>query len=531
MMRTDTEQAGFGLAAVSEIWKRRKWIVTLIFFGAFGPLATAVWVLPNLYQSSATVMVERQQVPESFVKSTVTSALESRLQTINQEVLSRSRLEELINRFGLYENLRQSLTADELLERMRSDVRLELRGTGSGRKAQSQSTIAFSVGYRGSDPRKVALVANTLASFFIEENLKVRGKQAAGTAEFLAVQLEEVLKKLTEQEKKLGEFKERYPGELPEQTALNLTTLEKLHDQLRINADRQTLVREKQGLLAHQLGSMAGATNGEPSGKLDPRELQILTLKEKLAELRTQFNDKYPEIVRIKALIASLEQLQAEGAPYPPADKAGQVVVSKDFTTPWRQQVIVASAELTALKREEENLRQAVKVYQQRVENAPRREQEYRALSRDYETTRETYRSLLARQEEARVAESMEERQKGENFRILDPATVAEKPSSPNRPLFVGLGALFALGLAVGIVVLLEQSDDSFHRVETLEAFAALPVLVSIPRILSPADLWWRRLRFGFLAVIALVGVMAVCGASYKGARGNEWLSTMLSRS
>ncbi len=528
-MNMETGQSGFGLAALSEIWTRRKWIIIFIFLGTFGPIATGVWVLPNLYQSSATVMVERQQVPESFVKPTVTSALENRLQTINQEVLSRARLEELINRFGLYEHLRQSLTPDELIERMRSDIRLELRGGGTGKKAQAQSTIAFSVGYRGSDPQKVALVTNTLASFFIEENLKVRGKQAAGTAEFLAAQLEEVQKKLNEQEKKLGEFKEHYPGELPEQTPTNLIMLDKLHDQLRINADKQALVREKRELLEQQTGYIhkEGTAAG---GKQDPREIQILSLKEKLAELHTQFNDKYPEIIRVKALIDTLEQLKAEGAPYPSVEKPERGIVVKDAATPWRQQAIGASAELAALKREEENLKQAVKVYQQRVANAPRREQEFSVLNRDYEATRAAYSSLLARQEDARVAESMEERQKGENFRILDPATVAEKPSAPNRPLFVGLGAFFALGLAIGIVVLLEQSGDSFHRVETLEEFAALPVLVSIPQIMSRADVRWRRVRFGFLTVVAVIGLMAVCGASYKGARGNEWLSTTLTR-
>ena len=192
------------------------------------PLAAAITViiaLPNLYRSTATVLVERQQVPESFVRSTVTSELETRLQTISQEILSRSRLEALITRFGLYPDLQEQ--TPQRGDRRADAPRHPARAQGDrGEGADALATVAFALSYRGRDPRTVALVTNTLASFYVEENLKARERQASGTTEFLKAQLAETKKRLDEQERRVSEFKKRHLGELPQQMQANLATLE-----------------------------------------------------------------------------------------------------------------------------------------------------------------------------------------------------------------------------------------------------------------------------------------------------------------
>jgi uncharacterized protein involved in exopolysaccharide biosynthesis len=174
---------------------------------------TTIFSLPTLYRSTVLVMVERQQVPEAFVPSTVTSEIETRLHTISQEILSRSRLEALIARFGLYPGERNQVSSEELVERMRKDIRLELRTTYT--TGRPSATTAFALSYRGPNPQTVALVANTLGSFYIEENLKLRERQSAGTADFLKVQLTEQRKRLDELEARVSEFKKRNLGELP----------------------------------------------------------------------------------------------------------------------------------------------------------------------------------------------------------------------------------------------------------------------------------------------------------------------------
>ena len=203
------------LALAQSIWARRKWLGVLLFAAPFTVGVSVVTFMPSVYKATATVLVDRQQVPESFVQPTVTSPLETRLHTIGQEIMSRSRLDALIARFGLYPDLKKKLSPEEIIERMRDDIKLELKGVDV--KGERRATVAFTISYRGSDPRTVALVTNTLASFYIEENLKVRERQATGTAEFLRVQLDETKKRLDVQERQVSEFKRRYLGELPQQ--------------------------------------------------------------------------------------------------------------------------------------------------------------------------------------------------------------------------------------------------------------------------------------------------------------------------
>jgi protein tyrosine kinase modulator len=223
----DTEpKKGAGIERIRAVWRRRKWLGILVFALPFAASASLVQSLPSLYRSRATVLVERQQVPEAFVRPTVTSELETRLHTISQEILSRSRLEGLIGRFNLYACLRKQMSSEEIIEAMRRDIQLELKGTDV--RGRQSATIAFALSYRGRDPQTVAIVTNTLASFYIEENLKACEQQASGTVEFLKTQLTETKKRLDEQENRLSEFKRRYLGEPPQQIPANLTTLEAL---------------------------------------------------------------------------------------------------------------------------------------------------------------------------------------------------------------------------------------------------------------------------------------------------------------
>src|SRR2546422_670352 len=312
---------GAGLDGLLAVWSRRKWLAILAFVFPMSAAASLLAFLPNIYRSTATVLVDRQQVPETFVQPTVTSALETRLHTISQEILSRSRLEALINRFGLYADQRKRVPSEELIERMRKDIQLELKGVEV--KGARQATVAFTISYQGSEPATVSLVTNTLASFYIEENLKARERQATGTAEFLKVQLGETKKRLDEQEQRVSAFKRRYMGELPQQMETNLTTLERLHAQLRLNADNQTRAAERRQALSSQLAEAelllspaAIAAAGPGATMLAPPEMReairLAQKKEEPAKLRTQFSDKYPDIVQLTAEVAALERELAE---------------------------------------------------------------------------------------------------------------------------------------------------------------------------------------------------------------------------
>ena len=520
----DHPRKGSGVEFALAVWSRRKWLAILIFGGALTAAVSIATFLPNVYRSTATVLIQRQEVSETFVKPSVTGEPETRLHTITQEVLRRSRLEELIHRFGLYPELRKGLPPEVVVERMRRDIQVEFKAaepTGS-----RGATIAFSLSYRGTDPQTVARVANTLASSYVDENLKIRERQASGTTQILRGQAEAMKRKLDEQERRVREFKARHIGELPQQQAANLATLERLNAQLRLNSDNQLRAMERRERLLKHLADLdpAGSAGGP-----DATATRIGRLKQELTELRTRFSDKYPDVVRVKAEIAALERQLAEAkpdatpgtTPAPPDDQPLHRL---------REALKTVEAEMAALRSEERNLRQAIATYQQRVENSPKWEQEFQQVLQDSETMKDLYSALLKRYEDAQLAESVEQHQKGEQFRILDPAIPAREPWAPNRLRLILTGILLSLGLAAGSVALAERLDASFHTVGERRAFSTLPVLVSIPRIGTAADLRQRRRRFCLGVAAALGGLLLIVGASYYLADGNDQLVWTLTR-
>src|SRR6266852_1324461 len=393
---------------VLAVWSRRKWLALLALVAPLVAGVSVVVFLPNMYRSAATVLAERQQVPDFFVRSTVTSAIETRIQTISQEVLSRARLGALINRFGLYPDLRQRVPLESVIDRMRGDIKLELKSMELKGQAVREATVFFTISYQGSDPGTVSRITNTLASFYNDENVKARERQAIDTTEFLKVQLGETKKRLDELEQRVSAFKRRHLGELPQQMETNLSTLEHLHAQLRQNADSQTRTNERRQTLSSQLAeaeaSLTGAGPGAPFASPELREAaRLAQKKEDLARLRIQFNDNYPDVALLAAEVAALErELAAAMArmPKPGAETEPTASPVTPYVLRLKEGLGEAQTELKILKTEDGRLRNAIATYQARVENVPRREQEFTELARDYETTRELYGSLMKRHDE-----------------------------------------------------------------------------------------------------------------------------------
>ena len=485
------------------VWNRRKWVAIVLFVVPFTAAASYIAGMPNIYQSAATVLVERQQVPEAFVRPTVTSELETRLRMINQEILSRPRLQALITRFGLYADLRSTEPEEAILERMRTDIRLELRG---GDTRGRGSTIAFAISYRGKESETVAQVANTLASFYIEENLKARERQATGTAQFLDAQLKETRARLDEQEHRVSEFKKRYAGELPQQLPSNLATVEQINTQLRLNHLNRMLLAQKREL------SGAPATPESSLLGLSPEE-RVGALTRQLEELRTRFTDGHPAVIAKKAEIAGLEErLARESSPRNKKPEGAQSAPSKGLNA--------GAGESSVLKDDEVRLKQALAIYEQRVANTPLREQQFQEISRDYEATKELYQSLLKRHGEAQLAENMEQRQKGEQFRILEPAIASKLPAAPQRTRLIVIALILCVGLAGGAVALTESLDTSFHTLDALRSFTIVPVLTSIPRIVIDSDTRRARWRFRLAATATTLVMILVVGVTYFLAHG-----------
>jgi len=458
--------------------------------------------------------------------------VERRLQIISQEILSRSRLGQLVEQFKLYQDLnKQKAPEDTIAAAMRRDIGIQITGRGSG---IGNDTVVFEVSYTNQDPQTVMQVANTLASFYIEENLKVREAQALGTSEFLRAELEEVKKQLEAQEQQVVEYKTRHMGELPEQLNANLSTLSVLQKQLEIVSDNLTRARERRNVLM-QMGEMdAALTSLGPSTSLGAGDarlgtLSLGTLKRQLAELKLRFSDKHPDVIRLKQQISALEaeaKNQAQPEITQPTDTSLSLAVPKRSSAQIEQ--ATADAEIKGLNDDLVKVQRDISVYKQRIENTPQRDQELTSISRDYNATRELYVSLLKRLDEAKLSDSLEERQKAERFRLLEPAVYPKEPVGPNRVKFFFMGFALGLGAAMAGVLLWEFLDSSFHRVEDLKTFTTVRILGTVPQIITKADSLQKGLRLCFGTVTLVVVLLALVGIAYRVSSGNDQLVRLL---
>ncbi len=509
-----------GLELARELWARRKWPALVAFAAAFAAVVSlAIW-LPDLYRASATVAIEAQQLSEAFVHSTVTSELETRLPRIEQELMSRARLGSLIAQLDLYGDQRKKgVPLDVVIDQMRKDLDVDLQGVDQ--QAGRRGPIAFRISYIGRDPETVAQVANVLAALYVEENSRMRAGQAVRTAEVLKAQLAEVKKELDAQDRRASEFRLGHLGELPQQVEANLGSLERLNTQLRMNAEAQIRVMERRDRLENQA---VGAGAAAPTDTVaSPNATELARLRQELAALRHQYSEAYPDVIRVKALVEALERRDA-------GSRVPSTAAPADATSRLTQALQETQRERVALKEEEMALRRAIATYEQRMDNMPKRQQEFQALSRDYESIKERYDTLQKRYEEAQLAESLEQGQKVEQFRILDSAIPPRTPGGPGRMRLIVAGLIFSIVFAVGTVLAAERLDTSFHSAEDLRTFARGMTLFSIPLIQTAADARrrWRQVALATGVVVVGLAVIVV-GCRYV-ATGNDRIARLVSR-
>lgn len=510
---------------------RRRRVLAIGVFTAVLAAATSFAVfLPDLYRASALVLVDRP-VAESFVRPAVAGELESRLHVIKQETLSRERLTALVNRFDLYPELRQDGAIESALDRTRDDIQVEPSGPEqvSGRT----KTVAFRLNYAGRDSDKVAEVTNAIASFYVAQNDQMRTQEAAQTTQFLKAQLDEAKKALDKEEQSVQSYNTRHVGQLPQQFELNLASLDRLNTQLRINGERQLRAIEQRGRLTDD-ALILESGGSSPSAEAPAGVDRLEKLRGDLKTLETQYTANHPDVKRLRDEIARIERAAAAepiaAAKPPGAPSVDPAELYSRLGRSRRQSIQGLDAEIAKLKEEETTLRASITGVEQRLEGMPARQQEFSMVSRDRQSAKDLYDSLLKRYEEAQLAESMETDRQGERFRILEAAVAPEGPSAPNRVYILILGVLAALALSAVAIIVAEQFDTSFHSLDELRTFTSVPVLATIPLI----DVGGRgrqvwRAVFVSASILIAVGLTATVAAYL--ARGNEDLVRLLVRS
>jgi polysaccharide chain length determinant protein (PEP-CTERM system associated) len=372
----------------------------------------------------------------------------------------------------------------------------------------------------------------------------MRSGEATRTTQFLNAQLSEAKKELDRQERALSAYTTSHVGELPQQVGVNLATLERLNTQLRLNGEQQIrLIEQREKLFdgVHQPGVTARAVDPDASPETIERLKQIEKLKTEMVGLETKTTPRHPDVIRLREQIAALEReaAAAEAAETQKREEAARLAAARaeqaqadavNGPVPQLRRKTLESldSELAKLRQEEAGIRQTIGSFEQRLESAPQRQQEYQLITRDWSAAKDLYDSLLRRYEEAQLTASMETGFHGERFRILEPALPPEGPSAPNRMRLMIMGLLLAFAAGVAAVLAREQFDSSFHSVDELREFTTVPVLVSIPPI-GPSTIGHRvRMVFATVSAVALIVVVATLSAYI--ASGNEHLVRLIER-
>jgi polysaccharide chain length determinant protein (PEP-CTERM system associated) len=481
-------------------WRRKWWIVVVTVLMT-GLAVSASMRLQDRFRSETLILVIPQRVPESYVRSTVTMRIEDRLRSIQQEILSRSRLERIITDFDLYADERRLQPMEQVVADMRANVEVD-----------TVRDDAFRVSFVAPSPRTAMIVADRLATMFIEENVRDRGVQADGTNQFLESQLEDARDRLLGHERRLEEFRRRYSGELPSQLSGNLQVLQATQRQIQdlsesINRDRdRRLIHEKS--MADVLSSdpsaspLDGAPPAGAAGATGRALNELERARGEMRELQLRLRPEHPDVVAKRRSIAELERkVQQEATasagidPTTSKPVTGADLIRRARAQQYQTEMDKLDQQIASKEGEVSRLRQSMVEYQRRVEAVPGHESELTELMRDYETIQKFYAELLSKKENSRISANLERQQVSEQFKILDPARLPEEPFSPNRPRIAMIAAVLGLVLGLGIVGFLEYRDTSLRTEDEIVRALSLPVIAGIPMMRAVADVRRRRRR------------------------------------
>jgi protein tyrosine kinase modulator len=467
------------------VLRRRLWIILVPTLIAPAIGFGISYLFAPKYTSTSTVLVEEPKVPGTLVTPIVTEDALRRITGLQQQVLSHSRLEPLVRNLGLGKDPEQ---IDAAISDIRSGLNIAAVPLTSSatmaRPAKSSGDVpGFTISLTYSDPRIAEQACNRITSMLIEENLKSREQAAQGTTDFINRQVEEAKQSLDEQDAKLAAFKKQYVGQLPEDADSNLKVLMGLNSQL--DASTQAINRAEQdktyteSLLAQQLAAWkAGSSSTSPQAL----QQQLTALQGQLIQLQARYTDDYPDVIKTKSDIAEVQKKLNEVTSAKPDPSNSKLSLTEP---PEVQQLRVQIHQYDSVIQQgtaqQKRIQEDIKVYQGRVALSPSVEEQYKKLTRDYDSAQKFYDDLLAKRSQSEMATSMEQQQQGEQFHLLNPATPPTAPSFPNRLLFAGGGAGAGLALGLGLTILLEFKDKSIRSELDVEAVMELPTLVCLP--------------------------------------------------
>jgi polysaccharide chain length determinant protein (PEP-CTERM system associated) len=471
-----------GLAEAKRTLRRYWWILPLstLFLGGLGLSAT--YVLPKRYTSETMVLVEQPTVGPDYVKPVITEDLSQRLAAMKEKILSVTRLQPIIEKFGLYAADRSRVHIEDLVERLRKVV--EIRPMEPTPGTQSRQLPGFYVDVTFDNPQLAQQICTEITSMFLEQNATERKRQAKETTTFLSKQLEESKKSLDDQDAKLAEFKRQYLGSLPEEQQSNLNILTGMNAQLEANT--QALSRAQQDKVFNEslLGQQEATWKVSETGQNpETAEQQLGALQDQLTSLQARYTPEHPDVIKLKNQIAELKKRTAEAPKNIPSAKGPTQVAAAE--PPQIQQLRARLRQddmnIADLNKRQGQIQDGIRQLQSRVQASPMVEQQLKELTRNYQTAQDFYNDLLKKWQNAGVAGDLVSQQESEQFRVYDPPSLPDRPSFPKKAYFAGGGLGAGLALGIAILYLIIVGDKSMHTERDVELALKLPVLAVVP--------------------------------------------------
>ncbi len=502
-------------AEIKGIIRRRRWQFLVPFFCGWALVWGASWLIPSTYRSGTLILVEQPSVPEKYVVSNIDIDIQHQLDSITQQILSRTRLLRIIDSLGLYAQERKNKSPDDLVETMRKDIEIEL-SHGDDKKLS-----AFNIYYANRDPKMAQLATAELANLFITENLEQRQKRSENTTNFLEDQLDQARKNLAQQEAKVRVFKDQHLGELPTQTQSNLQILAGLQNQVQANQDSLNRAKQQNAYLESLVNQYRALDHGSKPGEgttvgLAAIDKELDQLKAQLSDLTSHYTDKHPDVRKTREQIARVEKTRERiiadmnsgansSSPEPPATtqpdpKTAPMLELESQLKANRLEIANRQAEI---KVEQDKINQ----YQGRLNMAPVMEQQFADITRDYEQSKTDYESLLAKKNQSEMSTDLEKTQQGEHFRMLDPPDLPVRPYKPNRLQLCGLGLVVGLVFGAGFAFGPEKLSGKIYSEREIKKLVPYDVIAEIPQIESVEEQSSHR-RSAWIAGAAAVVII-----------------------
>ncbi len=468
------------------VLRRYWWILPITVVGCGTIAMSLAMVLPKRYTSQTLILVQQPTVPSDIVRPVVTEDLNHRLASMQEQILSRTRLEPIIHKFGLYPELRGTVHIEDLVERLRTSITVTPLVSMPG--TQNQSLPGFYVSVAFNNPQLGQQICSEITSMFMEQNAHALEQQAARTTSFLSRQLDEAKTKLDAQDAKLAQFKKQYLGSLPEEEQTNLSLLMGMNSQLEANT--QALSRAQQdkafneSLLNQQQANLEAAQR-QPGKNSEALDQQLNELQGQLTVLQARYTQEHPDVIKIKNSIEEVKKRMAEEPKTDPSGSENAQTAKRE--TPQIQQLRARLRQdelnIADLTKRQAQIQNQIELLQARVQASPVVEQQFKEMTRNHQSALDFYNELLKKSNNSEMAKDLQHQQEGEQFRVLDPPSLPVKPSFPKKAYFLGggLGVGFAMG--VGILALIAFGDRSIYTERDVELCLQLPVLGLIPNL------------------------------------------------